>query len=44
VWADRLDGERRKLGELQVDVVSCLANSLGIELVKAEALRVQKAD
>jgi adenylate cyclase len=39
VWADRLDGERRKLGELQVDVVSCLANSLGIELVKAEALR-----
>jgi adenylate cyclase len=39
VWADRFDGERGKLGELQVDVVSRLANSLGVELVKAEALR-----
>ena len=32
-------GERSKLGQLQVDVVSRLANSLGVELVKAEALR-----
>ena len=39
VWADRFEGERSKLGELQVDVVSRLANSLGAELVKAEALR-----
>ena len=39
VWADRFDGERSKLGELQVDVVSRLASSLGVELVKAEALR-----
>jgi adenylate cyclase len=39
VWADRFQGERRALGELQVDVVSRLANSLGVELVKAEALR-----
>jgi adenylate cyclase len=39
VWADRFDGERSKLGELQVDVVSRLANTLGVELVKAEALR-----
>jgi adenylate cyclase len=39
VWADRFDGERTKLGELQVEVVSRLANSLGAELVKAEALR-----
>jgi class 3 adenylate cyclase/TolB-like protein len=39
VWADRFEGERSKLGELQVDVVSRLANSLGVELVKAEALR-----
>jgi TolB-like protein/DNA-binding winged helix-turn-helix (wHTH) protein len=38
-WADRFEGERGKLGELQVDVVSRLANSLGAELVKAEALR-----
>ena len=39
VWADRFDGDRSKLGELQVDVVSRLANSLGVELFKAEALR-----
>ena len=29
VWADRFDGERGKLGQLQVEVVSRLANSLG---------------
>ena len=42
VWADRFDGERSKLGELQVEFVSRLANSLGIELVKAEALRAMR--
>ena len=42
VWADRFEGERAKLGELQVDVVSRLANSLGVELVKAEALRAMR--
>src|ERR1700733_2713552 len=39
VWADRFEGERSTLGEMQVDVVGRLANSLGAELVKAEALR-----
>jgi adenylate cyclase len=39
VWADRFEGEHSKLGELQLEVVSRLANSLGAELVKAEALR-----
>jgi adenylate cyclase len=39
VWADRFEGERSKLGALQVDAVSRLANSLGAELVKPEALR-----
>jgi TolB-like protein/DNA-binding winged helix-turn-helix (wHTH) protein len=39
VWADRFEAERSKLGELQLEVVSRLANSLGVELVKAEALR-----
>ena len=39
VWADRFEGERNKLGELQVDIVSRLARMLGVELVKAEALR-----
>jgi adenylate cyclase len=42
VWADRFDGERSKLGELQVDFVARLANSLGVELVKAEALRAMR--
>jgi TolB-like protein/class 3 adenylate cyclase/Flp pilus assembly protein TadD len=42
VWADRFDGEKSKLGELQVEVVSRLANSLGVELVKAEALRATR--
>ena len=42
VWADRFDGERTKLGELQVEFVSRLANSLGAELVKAEALRAMR--
>jgi adenylate cyclase len=39
VWADRFDGEGSKLGELQVEFVSRLASSLGLALVKAEALR-----
>jgi TolB-like protein/DNA-binding winged helix-turn-helix (wHTH) protein len=39
VRAERFEGERSKLGELQLEVVSRLANSLGVELVKAEGLR-----
>jgi adenylate cyclase len=42
VWADRFDGERAKLGQLQVEFVSRLANSLGVELVRAEALRAMR--
>ena len=42
VWADRFDGERGKLGQLQVEFVARLANSLGVELVKAEALRAMR--
>ena len=42
VWADRFDGERGRLGELQVEFVSRLANSLGTELIKAEALRATR--
>jgi class 3 adenylate cyclase/TolB-like protein/tetratricopeptide (TPR) repeat protein len=42
VWADRFEGERSKLGELQVEAVSRLANSLGVELVRAEALRAMR--
>jgi adenylate cyclase len=39
VWADRFEGDRSKLGELQAEVVSRLANSLDVELLKAEAFR-----
>ena len=42
VWADRFDGERSKLGQLQVDFVARLANSLGVELVRAEALSAMR--
>ena len=42
VWAERFEGERSKLGALQVEAVSRLANSLGVELVKAEALRAAR--
>ena len=42
VWADRFDGERSQLGELQVEFVSRLANSLGVELIKAESLRAMR--
>jgi TolB-like protein/DNA-binding winged helix-turn-helix (wHTH) protein len=39
IWADRFEGERANLGQLQVEFVSRLANSLGVELVQAESLR-----
>src|SRR5271165_5779928 len=39
VWADRFEGERSKLGELQVEAVARIANALGAQLVQAEALR-----
>jgi TolB-like protein len=42
VWADRFEGEREKLGQLQVEFVARLANSLGVELVKAESLRAMR--
>ena len=42
VWADRFDGERSKLGQLQVEFVARLANSLDVELVRAEALRAMR--
>ncbi|HKI15725.1 MAG TPA: adenylate/guanylate cyclase domain-containing protein, partial [Roseiarcus sp.] len=39
VWADRFEGERSKLGELQVEAVARIANALGVQLVQAESLR-----
>jgi adenylate cyclase len=42
LWADRFEGERSKLGELQAEAVSRIASSLRVELVKAEALRAMR--
>jgi adenylate cyclase len=39
VWADRFDGERSKLRELQVEFVSRLANSLGVSSARLKPLR-----
>ncbi|TXM64011.1 adenylate/guanylate cyclase domain-containing protein [Methylobacterium sp. WL120] len=40
VWADRFEGERARLGELQVEFVARLARSLDVQLTQAEGLRV----
>jgi TolB-like protein/class 3 adenylate cyclase/dienelactone hydrolase len=42
VWADRFQGDRSKLGELQVEAVGRIANALGVQLINAEALRAQR--
>jgi adenylate cyclase len=42
IWADRFDGDRARLGQLQVEFVARLANLLGVELVKAETLRATR--
>jgi TolB-like protein len=42
VWADRFEGEQSNLWKLQFEVVARLANSLGVELLKAEVLRAQR--
>lgn len=39
VWADRFEGERSRLGELQVEFVARLARSLNVQLTEAESLR-----
>jgi TolB-like protein len=42
VWADRFEGDRSQLEQLQLESVARLARSLGVELVKAESLRAQR--
>jgi adenylate cyclase len=39
LWADRFEGERSRLGELQVEFVARLARSLDVQLTHAESLR-----
>jgi TolB-like protein len=31
VWADRVEGERNRLGELQAELVSRIATALGVQ-------------
>src|SRR5208337_12822 len=42
VWANRFEGERSKLGELQVEAVARIANALGVQLLQAESLRAMR--
>jgi adenylate cyclase len=43
IWAERLEGQRSRLGELQVEFVSRLARWLGrVELIQAESLRAKR--
>ncbi|WP_236960387.1 adenylate/guanylate cyclase domain-containing protein [Methylobacterium durans] len=39
IWADRFEGDRSHLGELQVESVARLARSLDVQLTQAESLR-----
>ncbi|WP_322597452.1 MULTISPECIES: tetratricopeptide repeat protein [unclassified Methylobacterium] len=39
LWADRLEGERSRLGELQAEFVARLARSLDVQLIQEESLR-----
>jgi hypothetical protein len=39
IWADRFEGDRTQLGELQSEFVARIANALGAELTKAESAR-----
>jgi adenylate cyclase len=42
VWADRFEGGRANLGQLQFEVVARLANSLDVALINAEGLRTMR--
>jgi TolB-like protein len=42
VWADRFEGERSRLGELQAEFVARLARSLDVQLTQAESLGVTR--
>src|SRR5205823_1627045 len=42
LWADRFEGERSRLGVLQIEFVARLARSLDVQLTQAEGLRVTR--
>ena len=39
LWADRFEGDRSRIGEVQVEFVARLARSLDVQLTQAESLR-----
>ncbi|MBP1180419.1 adenylate/guanylate cyclase domain-containing protein [Methylobacterium sp. PvR107] len=41
LWADRFEGERSQLGELQAQFVARLARSLDVQLTEAETARIR---
>ncbi|MGH1573532.1 adenylate/guanylate cyclase domain-containing protein [Methylobacterium sp. P31] len=42
IWADRFEGERSRLDQLQVDFVARLARTLDVQMTLAEGLRISK--
>jgi len=40
IWSDRFEGERSRLGDLQIEFVARLARSLDVQITQAEGLRV----
>jgi adenylate cyclase len=42
IWADRFEGDRQNLLELQNDVTARIARTLSLEIVQADARRVQR--
>jgi tetratricopeptide (TPR) repeat protein len=42
LWADRFDGDRSRLGQLQDDVTARLARALNVRLIEAESLRAER--
>ena len=40
LWADRFEGQRSRLGEIQAEFVARLARSLDVQLTQAESLRI----
>jgi adenylate cyclase len=42
IWADRFEGDRSRIGELQFEFVARLARSLDVQLTQAESLRITR--
>jgi TolB-like protein len=42
LWADRFEGDRSRLGQMQDDVTARLARALDVRLIEAESLRAER--